>query len=307
MGNANEKKRFWEIDFLRGLGIFLVVIFHFFFDLNFFHILPNSMYSGWWLILQRFAASLLILLVGISVILSYEKTKKERKNYFIKNLKRSGFLFAVALVITLATWIYPHNGFIIFGIIHFIAFSVFLSYFFLRFFYLNLVLGIAAIFAGLQINKIVAPDNLLMWVGLYSRDLHTLDYFPLLPWFGIVLIGMFMGKYFYSKTNDIHISSLSCAIRCGYGLSSASRGSAELHKLCSSALKPPLSSGPVELRSMGAGNFVSLRGGRMNKSSSAPKFWLVGFFTYLGRKSLQIYLAHQPILIGLLIGYLILL
>ncbi|MFH2023196.1 MAG: heparan-alpha-glucosaminide N-acetyltransferase domain-containing protein, partial [Candidatus Micrarchaeota archaeon] len=118
-----------------------------------------------------------------------------------------------------------------------------------RFFYLNLVLGIAAIFAGLQINKIVAPDNLLMWVGLYSRDLHTLDYFPLLPWFGIVLIGMFVGKYFYSKKNTARMDGL---------------------------------------------------------VSPAPKFWLVRFFIYLGRKSLLIYLMHQPILICLLIGYILL-
>jgi len=217
MKPQKTKLRFWEIDFLRGIGITFVVIFHLFFDLNYFGILQNSMYSGLWLIFQRFTASLLILLVGISLVLSYEREKEKNQvknrndktnNIFPKFLKRSAFLFAIASIITIITWGYPHEGFIVFGILHFIALAILLGYLFLRFFYLNLFLGFAMIIAGTIMNRIPATDNSLLLFGLSTADFYSLDYFPLLPWFGIVLVGIFVGKYFYSgKRNVMRLSS----------------------------------------------------------------------------------------------------
>ncbi|MEK6982114.1 MAG: heparan-alpha-glucosaminide N-acetyltransferase [Candidatus Micrarchaeota archaeon] len=195
--------RCWEIDVIRGLGILMMIVFHFFFDLDYFNLLKNDMYSSSWLVFQRTTATMILLVVGICLALCYNKHNGEKDLFEKYYLKRGLLLFLIALLITIGTWIYPNKGFIIFGVIHFIALSTITGYFFLRFFYLNLVLGIWVIFAGLEMGKITVSTNLLIWLGLSYPGFYALDYFPVFPWFGIILIGIFIGKYFYKDNKSI--------------------------------------------------------------------------------------------------------
>jgi uncharacterized membrane protein len=39
--------------------------------------------------------------------------------------------------------------------------------------------------------------NWLFWAGLRPSGFHSYDYFPILPWFGVLLIGIFLGNLFY--------------------------------------------------------------------------------------------------------------
>lgn len=195
-----QSTRFLELDVLRGIGIALVVIYHFFFDLNYLNIFPNAMYEGGWLIFQRFIATLMLFLVGVSIAISRERTADDQK-FFRKSFKRAMLLFAIAMLVTAATWIYPHGGFILFGVLHFIALAILLSCFFVRLDKALLVFGGTAIAAGLFIsfNAITVQTPLLFWLGLPPATFRSLDYFPLLPWFGIVLLGIFFGKKLYKK------------------------------------------------------------------------------------------------------------
>ncbi|MDO8428222.1 MAG: heparan-alpha-glucosaminide N-acetyltransferase [Candidatus Diapherotrites archaeon] len=190
----SDQQRFFELDLLRGIAIILMIVFHFFFDLNYFGILQNEMYQGFWLIFQRTTASLFLLLVGISLSISYSKSSK-----FQKFFKRAITLFGIGLLITLVTWIYPGKGFIVFGIIHLIAVSILLSYFFQKFYKLNLIFGLAILALGtwIGLNSITLSIPWLLWAGLPPVNFYTLDYFPIFPWFGIILIGMFIGKTIY--------------------------------------------------------------------------------------------------------------
>ena len=38
----------------------------------------------------------------------------------------------------------------------------------------------------------------LLWLGFTPHNYYTLDYFPLLPWFGFVLLGIFVGSRLYA-------------------------------------------------------------------------------------------------------------
>lgn len=188
-------KRFFELDALRGLAIVMMVAFHFLFDLNFLGIMKIAMYEGFLLLFQRTTASLFLLVVGIILSVSYANGKTGFHHY----LKRGASLFAVAILITAVTWIYPHDGFIVFGIIHLISFSVIIGYFFLKKYYLNMVAGIAAIIVGLLLAGTSANTNLLLWLGIPPQNFYTFDYYPVFPWFGIVLIGIFLGKFLYAE------------------------------------------------------------------------------------------------------------
>lgn len=186
-------KRLWELDALRGIAIVMMVVFHFLFDLNFLGIMKINVYEGFLLLFQRATATLFLLVVGATLAFAYHRGKVVFSYY----LKRAGQLFAVALLVTLATWIYPHDGFIVFGILHFISLSIVLAYPFLRFRFFNLFASLAVIIVGLFLSSFAVGTNLMLWLGVVPSEFHTLDYFPLFPWFGVVLIGIFLTNYFY--------------------------------------------------------------------------------------------------------------
>jgi len=72
----NLEKRFWEIDFLRGLAIIMMILFHLLYDLNYFGEYNLNLHSGFWWYFARMTATIFILLVGISLTLSFSRAKK---------------------------------------------------------------------------------------------------------------------------------------------------------------------------------------------------------------------------------------
>lgn len=198
----NLKERFWEIDFLRGLAIVMMVIFHLIFDLNYFGIYSFNVYSGflWWF--ARVTAFIFIFLVGVSLSLSYSRTTllnnyNVPKNLFLKYLKRGLKIFSYGLLITLVTWIFIKQGFIIFGILHLIGITIILEYPFLKYNYVNLLAGVMFIVAGIYLTNFTFDFYGLLWLGFMPNNVYTLDYFPLLPWLGVVSLGIFTGKMIY--------------------------------------------------------------------------------------------------------------
>lgn len=202
--NIDLNKRFWEIDSLRGIAIVMMVIFHLIFDLYFFGIYSFDVHSGflWWF--ARLTASIFIFLVGVSLSISYSRTIL-KTNYgtqsglFFKYLKRGLKIFGYGLIITVVTWIFIGQGFIIFGILHFIGIAIILEYPFLKRKYINLILGILFIAAGIYLMGFNFDFYGLLWLGFTPYNFYTLDYFPLLPWLGIVSLGIFLGNTLYEN------------------------------------------------------------------------------------------------------------
>jgi uncharacterized membrane protein len=191
-------KRFWEIDFLRGIAIVMMIVFHFLYDLNFFGVYPVDVYSGFWWLFARVTAAVFLLLVGISLTLSYSRALQEgRRRLWSKYLRRGLKIFCLGLAITAITWLFLGAGFIVFGVLHLIGVSVILAYPLVRHRYRNLLLGIIFIIAGLFLWNFVFESGWLLWLGFMPRGFYTLDYFPLFPWFGVVLIGLFLGNSLY--------------------------------------------------------------------------------------------------------------
>jgi uncharacterized membrane protein len=191
--------RLWEIDLFRGIAILMMVVFHSVFDISFFGIAPVNVATGFWHYFAYTTASLFLFIVGVSLIVSHARAREKNTGLSLafKFVCRGAFIFALGLLVTLGTWLYLGEGFVIFGILHLIGISVLLSPLFFRFGRMNVLLGLVCIAAGWTIAGMSGPAILLP-LGITPPGFMSVDYTPLFPWFGVVLIGMGTGSYLYA-------------------------------------------------------------------------------------------------------------
>jgi len=187
--------RYPFIDGLRGLAIILMMAYHFTFDLNYFKVVDFDFNNDvFWLSARSLIVSMFLGLTGISLHLaSVHGLNKQR--YW----RRIGILLICAFGVSLASYMIFPNTMIFFGILHFIVIASLLGMFFVRFYWANLVTGCCIIVVGIWVHHPLFDQSILQWVGLMTHKPATEDYVPLFPWFGVVLIGIFVGKYIYSE------------------------------------------------------------------------------------------------------------
>jgi uncharacterized membrane protein len=196
-----KEERFWEIDSMRGIAIVLMLSIHTVYDLMYFRAIPGMIGGGIWGTLSFLTASTFILLVGVSFSISYARTMEKRKNFwkaYPKYLKRGLFIIAGGLLITISTTILLPGGYIIFGILHLIGTSIILAPFFYRFGENNLYIGTLFFLFGVFLMGLSGPGWLFP-LGIHAEDFYSFDYEPIFPWFGMVLVGMSLGTFFYAN------------------------------------------------------------------------------------------------------------
>ncbi len=190
--------RYHEIDMVRGIAILMMVLFHTLFDLNYFRIFSLEVYNGFWHYFAFATASLFLLIVGISLTISRARAQSHSSGLRLasKFVYRGAGILLLGLLVTLATWWYLGQGFIVFGILHLIGVSVMISPLFFRFRTGNIALGILFIVIGYFLSTISGPVWLLP-LGIHPPGFWSVDYEPLFPWMGMVLLGMGLGENLY--------------------------------------------------------------------------------------------------------------
>ena len=185
---------------IRGIAILLMVIYHFVFDLTFFGYYGVNVFAGPWRVFGRIPAVLFLLLVGMALAIGENRAEAKGSNvqsrsYVVRGLK----IFGWGMVITIVSWLYIGQPVILFGILHLIGIATILAIPFLRHRHpeIWLLLGFALIAAGLRLNANPVETPWLMFLGLVPAGLFQLDYFPLLPWFGVVLTGVGLGQLLF--------------------------------------------------------------------------------------------------------------
>ncbi len=200
---AVPRQRIWEIDFLRGVAIILVLGYHLLFDLGEF--VGIKRFLGWstdlssvaWTIAQHFFAGLFVLLSGTSCTLTRS------------NVRRGLRLLAVSFAVTVVTYIFDPTSAIYFGILQCLAVSMLLYGAALEkagavacAAWGTLVLGLTAVLPTLRKIPALRTDWLLPF-GLTGPSFSSFDYFPLIPWLGIFLIGASLGKSVYASKRSL--------------------------------------------------------------------------------------------------------
>lgn len=190
-----KQTRLQIIDSCRGIAIVMMFIYHFCFDLDFFAFIDIDMnHDPFWLNFRTLIVSSFLLLVGISF--SFASQNKINRSAF---LKRLGLLVFYAALVSGSSYLMYPKSMIFFGILHFIALASILGLLFYKLYWLNLLFGLALIVISLNVNHTFFDQSAWQWFGLMTYKPYTEDYVPLLPWFGLVLCGMFIGKYLYLK------------------------------------------------------------------------------------------------------------
>lgn len=198
MMQNSSKIRHWEIDFLKGMAIIGVVLYHFIFDLIFFgHYKIDDQTLFCW-ILARSSAFLFIFLSGVSLVISFERSKKQNKKiFFYKIFFRSSYLLFFGLIITFITYFVFPQAPIIFGILHFLAFASLVGFFFINQSYFAFLSSIFILLISQFINNIDVNSYSLLWLGFVPKYFESVDYFPFIPWFAFYLLGIIFGNKFY--------------------------------------------------------------------------------------------------------------
>jgi uncharacterized membrane protein len=196
---VNGVVRYGEIDAARGVAVVMMILFHTVFDLSFFGIRPIEVSTGFWRFFAVSTASLFLLLAGLSLTISDERAKKmlDTHHRFLKTLRRGTWIFSLGLIVTLVTWLYLKEEYVVFGILHLIGVSIILGWFFLRLGRWNLLLGTVWIAAGVTVVSRLQGPLPLAWLGIYPAGFSSVDYTPLFPWFGVVLVGIGIGSVVY--------------------------------------------------------------------------------------------------------------
>ena len=185
------------IDLCRGSAIGLMFIYHFCFDLDYFGYFEfNFNHHPFWLSFRAIIVSLFLSVVGFSLYLAHARGLHQRAY-----LKRLGLLLGAAALVSLSSYVMYPKSWISFGILHFIAAASVLGLLFLRLGYLNLLLGIGIIVLTFSYEDPFFNQTALQWSGLGTRTPHTEDYVPIFPWFGVVLIGLFLAWWLLRQQN----------------------------------------------------------------------------------------------------------
>lgn len=189
-----------EIDLFRALAILGMVVFHFFYLLDYFEMASFQMHEGTWLFLARYVQFSFIGLVGICMALSWQKTSLSGKSFgsfFLKQARRGTILLLVALGVTLVTWLTVPDEYVRFGILHFISLSIILTSFLAPFPIISLLFAVIVI----GINTVLPVSTMgsiwLMPLGISYVGFRTIDYFPLIPWLSVVAVGIAVGHLLY--------------------------------------------------------------------------------------------------------------
>ena len=161
--------------------------------------------------LQRTIAILYLIILGVAYV-AYPPTlgplnfrQKARKGKSAKTMAQSEFgktlwrglqIFGWGMVVSTSVLL-AGTGTVDFGVLHLIGFSIIASYPFLRFRWINVALWFLFNVVGYYLIPARADDLWLVWLGWRPDRYFAVDYFPLFPWFGVVLLGIAIANFLY--------------------------------------------------------------------------------------------------------------
>lgn len=210
------------VDVARGVAIAAMVAFHFAFDLSQAGLIATDVanHPGWRLFAGAIGGSFLTL-VGVSLVLA-ARDGLDRAAF----LRRLAMVAGGAALVSAATLVVMPQAWIFFGILHLIAVASVLGLLVLHWPAGLLAVAAAAAFALPWLVAHPALDRpWLLFTGLSRAGVTTADFYPVLPWFGFVLVGMAVARFAVGRGLDRRLAGLPARGRLARALGGAGRHS----------------------------------------------------------------------------------
>jgi uncharacterized membrane protein len=200
-------QRLAVIDALRGVALCLMLVYHFTFDLVWFKVLSADFnHDPFWLGFRGLIVSLFLGLVGVSLVLAHRAHPGMAAFW-----RRVAIIALCAVLVSVASYATFPDTYITFGILHCIAVASILARPLVNTPRLAVLAGIAIIALGNTVHLPLFDTPWLNWVGLMTHKPPTEDYVPLLPWLGVVLVGIGIGHWLLAREPD-RLTALSRAV-----------------------------------------------------------------------------------------------
>jgi uncharacterized membrane protein len=182
-----KRARIAAIDVARGVALGGMVVYHLIWDFAHFGLVtPTAPFAPATRALSHLVAGAFLALVGVSLALAHPHGL--RRAAF---LKRLALIVGAAALVTAASYAIDSSEPILFGILHCIAVASLIAALFVAAPPgAALIVGAAAIAAPFAYSSAAFNPPALVWLGLGTVSPYTLDWRPLLPWAGVVLIGL---------------------------------------------------------------------------------------------------------------------
>lgn len=178
--------RIYEVDFLRMLALICMLIFHLVFDLAFFFHWSIDYQFGFWNNIRLICVTLFLFVFGISCTLS-------KKKY----LRYGKILLAAALVSAVTFLVLPEQ-YIRFGILHLIGLSGLLyTVLPIKQAKIYLLLALLVVLGNYLKPDFAIQNEGLVWLDILPNNYSSVDHYPVLPWWSIILLGHALGHIFY--------------------------------------------------------------------------------------------------------------
>lgn len=193
------KQRIWELDAFRGLCVLGMLFVHFIYDaVELFGVIHWN-YPPSFFLLKQWGGIFFLLLSGICVTLG------------TRHIRRGLIVFLCGLLCTAVTAVYAwvcqlDSGFVIwFGVLHCLGLCMLLWQLFQKFrWWLLTILGIAMVVLGIYLNLYVTVSHpFFIFLGIPQHGFASGDYFPILPNFGLFLLGAALGKTVYKHKRSL--------------------------------------------------------------------------------------------------------
>ncbi len=171
--------RYEFLDFIKAIAVLMMIFFHLCYDLSFFKFIDIQINRDlFWIAQPRIIITLFLLSVGMNLCLVHIN-----KIHWNKIKIRLIKLSVLAASISIVTYFVFPQKWVYFGILHHIAVASILALPFLRWPKFSLIAGIILIIPS-AIFKYTYP-----FIKLTQKPV---DHVALFPWFGVVLIGIFL-------------------------------------------------------------------------------------------------------------------
>ena len=197
MENKKKVKRYYEIDIIKSIAVILMVVFHFYYI---YYLIGKPLVNMdnkilvWSSIISH---TLFIFLFGINLSLSYNKNEN-KSEYYEKQIQKSIIYLFIGTIISFVSYKLIPNKFIFFGIFQFFSLSILISQPFVTNEFTSIIgLVIFSLLNLLQKNRY--KNNLINNIIGLNTNFNSIDYFPFIPYFIYVLLGITVGHLVYKK------------------------------------------------------------------------------------------------------------